>query len=59
MVKTLGLLSGEQTCCVKSLDPLEGEEPLSIPTPKCAKITGRVGEAAGLQAMHEKQLMPC
>lgn len=46
------------TCCVKSLGTLEGGDPLSITTPKCAKITGRVWEAADLQAMHERWLMP-
>lgn len=48
---------GSNLLCEK-FGPVGWGEPISIPTPKCAKITKRVREASGLQPMQDKQLMP-
>lgn len=45
------------TYCVKSLNLLEGEKLICLPTPN--KITGSVWEVLCFQPMYGKQLMPC
>lgn len=45
------------TYYVKSLNLLEGEKPIPLPTPTC-KITGRAWDAVGIQPIHGKHMMP-
>lgn len=47
------------TYCVKSLNLLEGEDLIPLPTSTCDKITGRVWEPVGFQPVLVKQLVPC